>query len=242
MSRSATATSRVASIIGVSCLATAALLTLVVVLADGPTPVDDTVSSWVAVHRSAWVISVMEVVTIAGSATAIWLVGAGCALWGASRHGWRPFWFVIPTALVASLATNLVKLAIARPRPGDDIALRHFSGWSFPSGHTTTAAALWGALAVVLVCSGRVRTRTAIAAWLAVTVGVAVSRVLLGAHWTTDVLAGAAVGAGCVAVAVLVAAPSGRASSAEDGDDRTERGEADGEAGGSRDGQGCGSG
>jgi undecaprenyl-diphosphatase len=116
---------------------------------------------------------------------------------------------VIATALAASLTTNLMKLAIARPRPTGDIALRDFSGYSFPSGHSTSAAALWGALAVALVWTGHLRLRGAVAGWLVVTVLVAASRVVLGAHWLTDVVAGIAVGTGCVAVAVLIAAPRG---------------------------------
>lgn len=192
---------------GVVCLATVALLTVVVVLAEGPTAVDSSLSSWVAEHRSTAVVSLMEVVTVAGSAVAIWLVGVGCTIWGFARNDWRPLRFVIPTALAASLATNVMKLVVARPRPADGIALRHFSGYSFPSGHATTAAALWGALAVALYWSGRLRLRSAVALWLTFAVAVSASRIVLGAHWLTDVVAGTAVGTGFVAVAVLITAP-----------------------------------
>lgn len=203
-------TSTAATAVGAACFTVVALLTVVAVAADGPTSIDQGLASWVAEHRSPAVVSVMEVVTVAGSAVAIWLVGVGCAIWGIARDEWRPISFVIPTALVASLTTNLMKLVIARPRPTDDIALRHFSGYSFPSGHATTAAALWGALAVVLVSSEHLRVRTAVAGWIVFAVVVSASRIVLGAHWLTDVVAGTAVGTGCVAAAVLIARPGER--------------------------------
>jgi undecaprenyl-diphosphatase len=68
-------------------------------------------------------------------------------------------------------------------------------GSSFPSGHSATAAACWAAIA--LVASRRMRLgRRRWAAALAVTIAVlvAASRVMLGVHWLTDVIAGAIVG------------------------------------------------
>lgn len=203
-----TPASTAAMAVGAACLAGVALLTLAAVVANGPTSLDQTLSTWVAQQRSPGAVSLMEVVTVAGSAVAIWLVGVGCLIWGFARDAWRPIRFVIPTALAASLITNLMKLVIARPRPTDDIALRHFSGYSFPSGHATTAAALWGALAVALVWSGHVRVRSAVAGWTTFVVLVSASRIILGAHWLTDVIAGTAVGTACVAVAVLIAGPT----------------------------------
>ena len=199
--------STTATAIGAACLGLVTLLTVTAVAADGPTTLDQALSAWVSQHRSPGVVSLMEIVTVAGSAVAIWLVGVGCAIWGFAQDEWRPIRFVVPTALAASLTSNLMKLVIARPRPTDDIALRHFSGYSFPSGHATTAAALWGSLAVALVWSGHLRVRSAVGGWAAFAVLVSASRIILGAHWLTDVLAGTAVGTGCVALAVLIAAP-----------------------------------
>ncbi len=71
---------------------------------------------------------------------------------------------------------------------------------SFPSGHVASAAVVYGVCAIVLNQRARttvIRVLTASLAF-AVTVVVAVSRMLLGMHYLTDVLVGAALGAVCV--------------------------------------------
>jgi undecaprenyl-diphosphatase len=88
----------------------------------------------------------------------------------------------------------VVKQVVDRHRP-DLLNLTGFSGASFPSGHATAAAACFMAFALVL---GRGRSPRA-QAWLAgsaagVAAAVAATRVLLGVHWFTDVLAGMLLG------------------------------------------------
>jgi undecaprenyl-diphosphatase len=98
------------------------------------------------------------------------------------------------------VVTNLVKVSVGRERP--DIArLVGVSGFSFPSGHTAASAAVYAAIALV-VGRGRDRRTKAILAGVAggITVAVAMSRVMLGAHWLTDVIAGAALGWACFAL------------------------------------------
>ena len=88
----------------------------------------------------------------------------------------------------------LVKVIVDRARP-DLGQLTGFSSSSFPSGHAAAAAATFAVIALLL---GRRRSRRARAvlagAAVAVAVTVAGTRVLLGVHWLTDVLAGLAVG------------------------------------------------
>lgn len=90
--------------------------------------------------------------------------------------------------------SNIIKLVVERARP-DLNPLTGFSGTSFPSGHSTAAAATYMAVALLL---GRGRP-VAVKAWLAaaaaaIAVAVAATRVMLGVHWFTDVLAGMALG------------------------------------------------
>lgn len=188
-------------------LAVAVLVVLAVVAgtAGGPTALDRSVTIWIAEHRPDALVSAMEVLTYAGSGVAIWSVaGVGIAI-GLVRRDWGPLLIILPTALIASFTTNVLKAGLDRPRPPAGVALHDFFASSFPSGHATTAAALWGAVAFVLVRSGRCSVRGGLALWGAVVVVVSASRLVLGAHWLTDVIAGTAVGVACVAVAVLVA-------------------------------------
>ena len=96
--------------------------------------------------------------------------------------------------------SNLVKAAVDRARP-DLLPLMGFSGASFPSGHATAAAATLLAVALLL---SRGRSSRARAVYAAIAVGLAVmvaaTRVLLGVHWFTDVLAGLLLGWGWFAL------------------------------------------
>jgi undecaprenyl-diphosphatase len=92
------------------------------------------------------------------------------------------------------LVVNAIKGVVERARP-DLVRLTGFSGSSFPSGHAAAAAASLAAFALVL---GRRRSRpvrtTLAASAVGLAVAVASTRVLLGVHWLTDVLAGLAIG------------------------------------------------
>lgn len=96
--------------------------------------------------------------------------------------------------------SNGIKYLVERARP-DISRLTGFAGTSFPSGHSTAAAATLAAIALI---STRNRSRRAkiaaasIAAGLAVAVGA--TRVFLGVHWFTDVLAGLLLGWGWFAI------------------------------------------
>jgi membrane-associated phospholipid phosphatase len=104
--------------------------------------------------------------------------------------------FLLMVVVGQNLIANTVKALVDRERPPVP-HLAPSSGFSFPSGHTAAAAATWAAVVLVL---GRGRPFR-VKAWLAaaaaaVTVAVAASRVLLGVHWLTDVIGGAALGFG----------------------------------------------
>ena len=115
--------------------------------------------------------------------------------------------FLLATMTVSLLLNLALKYAFARGRPPVDQALVHAGGYSFPSGHAMSSATL--ALTLILI-AWPTRWRvpaTMLAAVFAALTGI--SRIYLGVHWLTDVLAGWAMavvvvtGTGLVMGAVL---------------------------------------
>lgn len=107
---------------------------------------------------------------------------------------------------LAQLSSGLFKDFYERTRPSFAVYGDLPSSMSFPSGHSTTATAAYFILAVVV--SGLDRRRVAkvasfsIAVFLSLTIGV--SRVYLGVHWPSDVIAGWCLGATWALTAAIV--------------------------------------
>jgi membrane-associated phospholipid phosphatase len=95
-------------------------------------------------------------------------------------------------------AVQLVKLIVERPRPAaNNASLAEAQGFSFPSAHSATSVAVYATIAFILIRASRHgHSRVAIASLAtALVIAIGFSRVMLGAHYPTDVLAGWTVGA-----------------------------------------------
>jgi membrane-associated phospholipid phosphatase len=122
-------------------------------------------------------------------------VGLGVLEW-LRRRRLAVLAFMVTVVVGQNLIANSVKALVERPRPPVP-HLASSSGFSFPSGHAAAAAATWAAVVLVLGRGRPFRSKAWLAAAAAaVTVAVASSRVLLGVHWLTDVIGGAALGFG----------------------------------------------
>lgn len=100
----------------------------------------------------------------------------------------------------------LLKLGFARPRPDLVSHLVEVNSYSFPSGHATMATIVYLTLGVVLARAQARRRMKGYVLLVAVALAVIVgfSRVYLGVHWPTDVLAGWCVGASWAIACLLV--------------------------------------
>lgn len=148
-----------------------------------------------AIH-TPFLTAVMLAFTYMGEVGAIWIAAAAVLL---AFRKTRPCGVVLAAALIIDfLVVNLaLKNIVARPRPFtvseellaflEQIEYKLPSGWSFPSGH----AAVSFCAAAVLTCFYKGKGAWSIAAAALI----AFSRLYLGVHYLTDVLAGAAIGA-----------------------------------------------
>ncbi|HEY7660589.1 MAG TPA: phosphatase PAP2 family protein [Actinomycetota bacterium] len=157
--------------------------------------VDLAVERWAETHATALSDDVLEAVTHLGDTETIVAVGIAIAAYGIWRwRKWSVLALVLSVLVGQMLISNTVKIIIDRARP--ELRPRaDFTGTSFPSGHTTAAAATYLAVALVLAIGSSPRARAALVG-AAVAIGVAVgcTRVLLGVHWFSDALAGLAIG------------------------------------------------
>jgi membrane-associated phospholipid phosphatase len=151
-------------------------------------PFDHAVQMLVHAHATPLLDTVMYCVTVAGSA--LFLVPFNLLVFGALwRHGRRAdaaFWAV---AVIGTAAINFAaKNFFARVRPGLWVSRVHETTYSFPSGHAMSTMAAVAALCA-LVWPTRWRW-TAIGAGSVYVLAVGMSRVYLGVHYPSDVLAG----------------------------------------------------
>ncbi|MEP6953166.1 MAG: bifunctional DedA family/phosphatase PAP2 family protein [Solirubrobacteraceae bacterium] len=149
-------------------------------------------------------VRVMKVLTVLGTfpATAALIVAASAFLvWRGDRTGPA---VLVPGFLLTWIATRITKAATDRPRPAG--SLIDTVGSAFPSGHASNSVA-WAAVGVALVRALRGRTSEVAFAAIGVIMATAIglSRVLLGAHYLSDVVAGWGLGAAIYALCGVVA-------------------------------------
>ncbi len=211
---------------GVTLVVTLALL----VMADLTDPFDHAVIGAVREPALFDILSFLRPVTELGSTTAITAVAAVTFAVGALIGPWRHGALGALTIGAASLGLTIAKRAVARERPDllDPLIVEH--GFSFPSGHATLSMTAYGVLAVIVA---RSRLPVGLRIGLIGAVGVlvfliGVSRIWIGVHYPTDVLAGWTTGAVVVlAFAALTrrvsTAPAAVAVDADPAEPRSDR-------------------
>jgi len=143
-----------------------------------------------------WLHEAARDVTALGSWPVLALVVGAVAGYLALQRQWRAVLVLFAAVGGAFLLNLLLKGWFERPRPDVVPALTHMGTYSFPSGHSLMSAVTYltlGALADRFEPNPRLRTY-AVSLALAITLLVGTTRVFLGAHYPTDVLAGWTVG------------------------------------------------
>jgi membrane-associated phospholipid phosphatase len=157
----------------------------------------------VAVDHGAFVTAMKTLSTI-GSAPVYLALFTLVAAWLTARRLPRLALFVVVAMLGSWLLNSLVKLAVDRARPVLPDPVAHAGGMSFPSGHAQSATVATSVLLLVFLPLLRGRPaarRIAVGAAAAMVLAIGFSRVALGVHYVSDVLAGYVLGAAWVAAA-----------------------------------------
>ena len=173
-----------------------------VIAHDESVRADGAVSAFFQGLRTPWGDSAMVIVTMLGDmfvTTSVGLVAIAWLLW---RRAWRLAAGLGISLLLASGFVAVVKLLLGVPRPVSFAALSEFS---FPSGHATMAATLYGILAWLAFVSLYRHWRSWPLLCMGAFVGaIGVSCIYLAAHWPSDVAAGLFFGFGLAATFGLV--------------------------------------
>ena len=181
------------------CIAVFALLALQVRLHGPMLELDQAASHWFAAHRDAALTRAMLLVSSVHQTGKLLAFSALLAAALALRRGLagaRPL-LVVPLGMLLNLG---LKDLFQRTRPVLQDPLVQIATYSFPSGHAVASTVFYGALCALVFTHTRSRVaRTAACAVALVMVPlVCFSRVYLGAHYPSDVLAGVAVGTLCL--------------------------------------------
>ncbi len=161
---------------------------------------DERILEFVLDHRTPWFDTTMRAVTSLGGFWVLTLVCVAFAVGWRWRVGdWSAAIVLAVVSAVAWCSCNSLKLAFGRARPDLADRLVRAGGYSFPSGHATQSAAVWGILALLVSRRLPAHRRVVWAVGVGLAAAVGTSRIYLGVHWFTDVVAGWTLGAVVVA-------------------------------------------
>jgi membrane-associated phospholipid phosphatase len=183
---------------------------------DGSTGLDRSITAGLVARRSSWLTTLGRAFSTIGSQRALLPIVAIATLGLLYRRRLALAGLVVVIWAGAIGLYSLVKDIVGRPRPPADIWLTSASGSAFPSGHATQSLSTFAALALVIAVVAPKARRPAAVLAVVLAAGVGWSRVYLGVHWASDVVAGWLMAAAWVAVIAWLAhtAFAGRAHEA----------------------------
>lgn len=164
-----------------------------VMTADSIVRMDLQISRWFEAHATPALTRVFIFITELHSTPGALALGFLFALYLAHKRAWAWVWLVVVSLPLGMLINVLLKNIFQRARPSFDHPLLTLSTYSFPSGHTAAATLLYGVVGgyLISVSKGWWRFLISVLA-LAMVALVGLSRIYLGVHYLSDVLAAVA--------------------------------------------------
>jgi membrane-associated phospholipid phosphatase len=175
-------------------------------LAEGDTEVDERFADWLHEHASRGWTEFFEFVTFLGNVPTLVAVTfvAAIVLW--RKQQTAELQLLLLAAVGTQILTFGLKLGFERERPFFSDPLATESTYSFPSGHASVSLAVYGTLGYIVARHAATRraqlAALGAAAFLVLLIGF--SRLYLGVHFLSDVIAGFSLGLAWVALCVVL--------------------------------------
>ncbi len=153
--------------------------------------------------RSPWLTHIFVTLTLLGEPKGLIIASLLIGFFLAIFRQWRTAYYLIASAIITALLVTIFKHAYFSARPTGFLLV--YTDSSCPSGHTTLSLVFYGFLAYLSskkMPKPLVFLPTTLATLLIT--GIALSRLYLGAHWMTDILASVFLGAGILLATILI--------------------------------------
>jgi undecaprenyl-diphosphatase len=170
---------------------------------------DQHVAGWFHAHQTGGFVTFLRALSEPGSGMWIGIILSFLVLFFVWKRGWSSLATIIVAVPGGMLLNELIKVLVQRQRPYLEGTFVDWSGYSFASGHTIGATLLYGQLALFLIPLLKTRHWKALTASMAALLvcSVGFSRIALGAHYFTDVLAAIFFGGLWLAFCLLAGKP-----------------------------------
>ncbi|CAG2156717.1 hypothetical protein LMG26411_05325 [Cupriavidus numazuensis] len=178
-----------------------ALLWLVDGIAEerGLVALDHAVFGQLRAARQGWLDVAMIAITELGGARVSVVVGVAVFAWLAWRRAWAAAAYWAIALLGARACVIALKFGLQRHRPASIYS--GLESYSFPSGHASSSMVTYGFLAFLICLRQPWRVRVPVLALTSVAVAaIGLSRLYLGMHWLSDVVAGFVLGLAWIAL------------------------------------------
>jgi undecaprenyl-diphosphatase len=167
---------------------------------------DPLVTSGFVAERQPLLTVAAQGATFVGSTVSVAVLTLSVLAWTLWRRRWSAAALVTVAMAGAAALTVAVKHVVGRARPPASVVVGPVdSGFAFPSAHTLNSTVFFGLLAAIMIARTRSTAgRAGIAiAWATTSVAIGLSRIYLGYHWMTDVMAGWSIGLAVLALTAL---------------------------------------
>lgn len=136
-----------------------------------------------------------KITGLANTVSIIFVVATTCFVLYLKSHKSLAFWY-LALCLIAIVGLGLgLKILIQRPRPDEIFRIAEVASSSFPSGHSLSTVVVYGGLAYILGKFFKTKKKVFLGLGLGISLLIGFSRLYLGVHFLSDVIAGLSLGA-----------------------------------------------